>query len=174
MRRRLICLSIALSTCVAVSVAGADVRQWLNGTERRVPQSKAARPFIGAGTIDARTYRSPGRYHKLIVPSGNRADGSARAMASEDTTIADYGSYKLVALNQTVLDEQPSGSHSADFRDDLNVLILRSGPIDTTSNDAPGELLGLGGSTGRPGGVIGKTGVNPAELEASQGGKLRL
>ncbi len=180
MRRRLICLSITLSMCVAVSVAGADVRQWLNGTERKVSQSKEARSFIGARTIDARTYRSPGRYHKLMVPSENRGDGSVFAMASQAAEIADYGSFKLLALDQTVLDEEPPASGSAAVRDDLNVLFLRSGAIDTTSNDAPGELLGLGGGAGRIGSpnVSGKTAVKTGELEVAQSDnsrqKLRL
>ncbi|HEV8484840.1 MAG TPA: S8 family serine peptidase [Blastocatellia bacterium] len=178
MRRRLICLSITLSTCVAVSVAGADVRQWLNSTERKIPQSKEALAYVGAGTINARTYRSPGRYHKLMVPSENRGDESVFARTSQTDEIADYGSFKLLALNQTVLDEEPPGSRSASVRDDLNVLFLRSGAIDTTSNDAPGELLGLGGPAGGIGSVTGKTAFKTGDIEPAKSDnshqKLRL
>jgi hypothetical protein len=176
MRRRLISLSIALSVCVAVSVAGADVRQWFSGTQRKVSQSKEAQPFIDARTIDARTYRSPGRYHKVVIESGNGGEGTVSAKTSEAAEIADYGSFKLAAIDQAAVDEQRSASSSLKVRDDLNLLFLRSGAIDTTSNEAPGEFLGLGGSSDSI--LSGKTAVRNGSLDSAQSDsasrKLRL
>jgi hypothetical protein len=124
------------------------------------PAQKKAQPKHGAARIDSRSYRSSSGLHKIIISSDENA-AIQQAREAGATEIADYGSYKLFVLNQPSLqaleeireseitDEAglqsfklqargigklPAGNlqNALQFRDDFNVLLLRSGAIDTT------------------------------------------
>jgi hypothetical protein len=166
MNTRLLSLSISVSICLAVSVVGADVRKLISDSAPRETQAKEARSYLGTRTIEAQTYRSPGRHHKVMVGPGSPAQAMAFARDSRSAEIADYGSHKLLAFDESGL---PQDIRSLPFavRDDLNVIFLRSGAVDTTADDAPGEFLGLGGEA-RTMGTAGlrKTGERRAAFEA--------
>jgi hypothetical protein len=110
-----------------------------------------------AGVLDSRPgdYVSPGQDHKLIIDASNqRAIDEARDAGAYE--LGDYGSFKLMAVDEHALKIAADLRGSGDpldpvrewMRDDLNVLMLRSGAIDTTAEDAPGRLLKSPAATG--------------------------
>ncbi len=125
--------------CLA-TVVGADIKSLRGGKTGEVGAEPAKRGLSHKAStiIDAGTYRSPSRLHKVLIDSKDVATLS-RTLSSGAIEVADYGSFKLVAM-----DEAQAGYGEARVRDDYNVLMLRSQAIDTTAQDAPGTLLGLG------------------------------
>ncbi|HWP43031.1 MAG TPA: S8 family serine peptidase, partial [Blastocatellia bacterium] len=101
---------------------------------------KTARKVRSMAAIDARSYRSPGALHKIVVPAGETVSLADAAGAVE---VSDYGSFKLLVIDQAALDRLDRRSRFT-VRDDLNVLFLRSGAIDTTAGRGAGSLLGMG------------------------------
>ncbi|HYV06736.1 MAG TPA: S8 family serine peptidase [Blastocatellia bacterium] len=163
--RRVLCL-IALCILIAASSAVARVEKRLGDSGQRAKEARlksAARHGFGALTSG---YRSPSNLNKVLIQSD---DGQAldRAATTGATELADYGSFKLFAMEQATaegeLEIQRFGNPGAvdsvsesrsgfTIRDDFNVLLLRSGAIDTTSEDTPGNFIGLGraAKSGRP------------------------
>ncbi|HXG65313.1 MAG TPA: S8 family serine peptidase, partial [Blastocatellia bacterium] len=143
MKRSLLFSCVALATFIAVSVAGADVAPRLKDAANagREAQKKAAVPHRAGRSIDARSYRSPSGLSKITVAADD-AETLARAQASGATEVADYGSFRLLAIPQPALAAAEPGRLTV--RDDFNVLFLRSGAIDTTAADAPGTYFGMG------------------------------
>jgi hypothetical protein len=142
--RRLLFLFIALALLVAASIAGADVRPGFKAVSREDnnQSDKSALPYKGATVATNRSYRSPGALRKIIVPSDD-AQAMLKARGAGAFEVADYDSFKLFVIDQTALEEQAEASYNV--RDDLNVLLLRSGAIDTTAEEATGTFFGLGG-----------------------------
>ena len=102
MKTRLLTLSIMVSMCVAVSVVGADVRKLLSDSGRAADSIKGRSFTQRKPDINARTYRSSGRYHKVMVGPANPAAALAFARDSGSIEIADYGSYKLLASDESI------------------------------------------------------------------------
>src|SRR5512143_613519 len=157
MRVRLAFCFFAVALFVSISAASAS----------RLSSGALGRSTIKTGivhqgnSIDAGSYRSPGRLHKAVVSSDD-PDTLARAIAAGAIEIADYGSFKLLAMDESALhrSEEPRSttvqgtSRSAgrvgdelsvllNVRDDFNVLLLRSGAIDTTAGDTTGDFVGM-------------------------------
>ena len=116
-------------------------------------------------SVNAGSYRSPGALHKALV-STDDPNGIAQAISAGAVEIADYGTFKLFAMDQPALERAEaqakahgggddlaiasarhhSASASLGVRDDFNVLLLRSGAIDTTDDETAGSFVGMGHS----------------------------
>jgi hypothetical protein len=157
MKRGLLFLFIALFA--AVSLTGVNALSSANEDTPRATK-KYAQNFHTAAGVNSRAYRSPGGLHKITIAADDTtAIEDAKRMGAVE--ISDYGSFKLFALQQPALDdfeasrepqsldEEGVGSirlpaanedratvsnrpDSAQIRDDFNVLLLRSGVIDTS------------------------------------------
>jgi hypothetical protein len=183
MRIRLFFCFIAIALCASISVVSA----------KRLSSVAALQTLKSGRTTQLssinKSYRSPGKLHKAIIP-GDDAEVLARAIADGAIPIADYGSFKLLALNENALNrseeiEQASApSNSADssgletdnkleVRDDLNLLFLRSGVIDTTESELTGKFVGMGRSAISLG--FRASAATPSDDDVSRGsGQLRL
>ena len=136
---------IVTAAFVSVSVVSA-------GRKPDIPEKQTR---SNAGSITPRSYRSPGRLHKIIV-SKDDSEMLAEVLAEGAVEISDYGSFKLLAFDDSAtfkaerqLETEGRGGHRATdllkVRDDFNVLLLRSGAIDTTADEAPGTFVGIAG-----------------------------
>jgi len=187
MRMRLAGCFIAIALFVSLS-ATSPVRSFV-GDGARSP-SKAASIHEGS-SISASSYRSPGKLHKALISSQD-LESLAQAKASGAIEIADYESFKLLAMDSDALQsaEEKRAREAAEqrddasftsaslsnsaaslaVRDDLNVLLLRSGAIDTTDDATPGTFVGMG----RPTASYGVQSLTPVGSEISSGSPLRL
>ena len=178
MRMRLMFCFFAIALFVSISVVGASRQTSGAGGSLSIK----ARGVHERSTVNASSYRSPGRLHKAVV-SGDDSNAIAQARAAGAIEIADYGSFKLFAMDEGALGRaeahqaaalrgrgvkeqrgagddgsfasaplhlsssaSPGSSASLVVRDDLNVLLLRSGAIDTTDEETPGSFVGMGRS----------------------------
>ena len=93
-----------------------------------------------------------------MIPADDQA-ALAEARSAGAIEISDYGSFKLLAMDDAALEgaenrqsiqsiapssDRPITQSAFTVRDDFNVLLLRSGAIDTTVQDAPGSFIGMG------------------------------
>jgi hypothetical protein len=142
---------IAVAVLASVSIVGASGGANAGGSR----PAKHTKAFAGA-SVNARSYRSPGKLHKIVVSSED-TDGEGQATAAGAVEIANYRSFKLFVVDDAALQRTESITHAEtseagiesaklSVRDDFNTLLLRSGAIDTTSSDAAGEFVGMGGS----------------------------
>lgn len=145
--RRLLFSFIAIAILVMASIAGADVRSGFKtiSVEDDNQSDKSALSYKGVTIAKNRSYRSPGALRKVIIPS-DAAEALARARGAGAFEIADYDSFKLFVTDQATIDDGAESSYIV--RDDFNVLLLRSGAIDTSVDAASGSFLGLGGASG--------------------------
>lgn len=171
MRMRLVFCFFAIALVVSISVVRAGrLSRGVGGRLLSKAESVHER-----NSIDVSSYRSPGKLHKAVLSSDD-ANALAQAKAAGAVEIADYGSFKLLAIDESALEyavektaegqwsrgaeEQWSGgddlsiasapprlgSSALMVRDDLNLLLLRSGAIDTTSDETAGSFVGMGSS----------------------------
>src|SRR5882724_2115243 len=209
MRMRLAFCFFAIALFVSISAVSASLRP--SGADGR--SSVKAGGVYGRSSIKAGSYRSPGRLHKAVVSSAD-TNALAQAKSSGAIEIADYGSFKLLAMDESALasaeegqweklrsgvaEEQRSGddgvsissapqrlgssaslavsSASLVVRDDLNLLLLRSGAIDTTDDETTGAFVGMGRSAASYGlQASASRGIETSESNKSTGGtELRL
>ena len=211
MRMRLAFCFFAIALFVSISAVSASLRPSVAGGRSSVK----AGSVYGRSSINAGSYRSPGRLHKAVVSSAD-ANALAQAKSSGAIEIADYGSFKLLAMDESALasveekqseklrsggaEEQwsrgaveqrgggddvsiasaplhlNSSAASLVVRDDLNVLLLRSGAIDTTNNETTGAFVGMGRSAASYGlQASASRGIETSESDKSTGGaELRL
>ncbi|HSF24091.1 MAG TPA: S8 family serine peptidase [Blastocatellia bacterium] len=154
---------IAVAIFIATSAAVANRENLLDDSAKRAGASKLKAATRPGFTAAASAYRSPSSLRKVVIQASD-ARALERATASGAIELADYQSFKLFALEQPALErEEERRSRGAKaqregdsapqlldslasftVRDDFNVLFLRSGAIDTTAEDAPGDFLGLG------------------------------
>lgn len=114
MKKQLLISISLLGLFVAASAASADIQATLQ-EEQSFP--------------NPRVYRSSGAEHKLLI-SATDDQALGRAEASGATQLADYGAFRLFAI------QQPDPGYLDPWvRDDFNVLFLRSGPVDTTAHE---------------------------------------
>jgi Subtilase family len=154
---------VAVTTFALTSIVAADGRLFSTVTDDARPKAKAEAAGRGAMAVNARAYRSPGRLRKVVIDT-NDADAIAGALAKGAAEVGDYGSFKLFVMDNEALESDAVTRRHADaavesnsldqragmatsrytVRDDFNVLLLRSGAIDTTDERAPGRLVSLG------------------------------
>jgi hypothetical protein len=196
MRMRLVFCFFAIALFVSISVVGASRKPGGVSDERSTIKTRGVHEH---SSVTASSYRSPGKLHKVMV-SGDDQNGLAEARAAGAIEIADYGSFKLFALEEAALEraelrhaESPSGggnggsiastplrlgssaalgsSASLAVRDDLNVLLLRSGAVDTTADETSGTFVGIGRSAGS----LGLQSVaSPKSKKSDNSSQLRL
>jgi subtilase family protein len=186
MKKGLLVSLFAIGAFVLTSAVGADSQLFLKtraGAEgRRAIKSAAAER--SAAVINARSYRSPGRMRKVVIQSDNQP-ALAEAQSSGAIEISDYGSFKLFVISDAALETneravamteggraQTASASLPGFevRDDFNVLLLRSGAIDTTSEDAPGAFKGMG----RAASLDAARSINSLNAAKPTGSELRL
>ncbi len=194
MRMRLVLCFLAAALLMSISVVRAS--RLASGVSGLL--SSKAGGVHQRNSVNASSYRSPGRLHKAVV-SGDDPTALAQAMSAGAIVTADYGSFKLLAMDEGALEraeelkrrgseEQRSGAYepsvasaalrlgssaSLVVRDDLNVLLLRSGAIDTTGDDASGSFVGMG----RPAASFGlqsRSALAGKGSESSAGAQFRL
>ncbi|MEK6302886.1 MAG: S8 family serine peptidase [Acidobacteriota bacterium] len=149
---------IALAIFIAGSSAVARVERRVGDSNIRAIKARLKSAARREFTVAAGSYRSPSNLRKVVIQSDD-AGALDRAAASGATELADYGSFKLFAMDQSAVEAQQqtglsgeaaSGDSVTDsrreftIRDDFNVLLLRSGAVDTTAEDTPGNFIGLG------------------------------
>jgi hypothetical protein len=158
MRRGLFFSFLALAIFIATST-GASARKNLSSSSHVDRAQKKAMTFGSAASLGAGSYRSPGRLRKIIVNASD-AEAVDRTIRAGAVEIADYGSYSLFVIEQPSLPDLDrsisasavSGAGETNnsplvVRDDFNLLLLRSGEIDTIAEDAIGGFVGLGRAT---------------------------
>jgi Subtilase family len=196
MRMRLAFCFIGIALFLSISAASASRVSRQAGKRSAVKGGGARR----GGSINANSYRSPGKLHKAMVYSDD-SEALAQARASGAIEISDYGSFKLLAMDDGALknvEEQrrteageprswgrgergegmsltsapqlSRSSASLVVRDDMNVLLLRSGEIDTTDEETPGTFVGMGSSAES----YGLQSLSSPNSETSGGHLLRL
>jgi Subtilase family len=157
MRIRFVFCFLAIALCASISAVSA----------KRLSSGMSEPATVKAGLITQlssinKSYRSSGKLHKAVIP-GDDSESLARAIDAGAIQIADYGSFKLMAMDESALRRSEETQRTATLsslpdpklsdpddsivvRDDFNLLLLRSGAIDTTDADAPGAFVGMGRS----------------------------
>jgi hypothetical protein len=151
MRLRFLFLLIAISAVLPLSAASRGSSD--SGSHSLSKRSR----LYSAGSIDAGSYRSPGKLHKILIPN-NDLQALAQAKTQTAIQIADYGSFTLLLMDDAAIPNAEGpvgdisitsahlGSSALPMRDDFNLLLLRSGPIDTTDESTTGTFVGIGRS----------------------------
>ncbi|PYP86034.1 MAG: hypothetical protein DMF61_14450 [Blastocatellia bacterium AA13] len=100
---------------------------------QRAVQSAAHQKEPIAPTSDLngylRSYRSNTHLHKVLIDNDNRAL-QEEIKSGGGTKIADYDSFSLFNASSPIVDG--AASRNAVVRDDMNLILLRAGAIDTT------------------------------------------
>jgi hypothetical protein len=128
-------ISLAASMFALLSLVGAlpgksdDLKPQLNRQSEDRPTKGRSRPGV-----KQLSYRSPGATHKLLLPA-DAPDIEQNLMSSRSTRKAKkYGSYSLVEVTDSELSAMSASTlDRASLRDDLNLMMLRPGQIDTTA-----------------------------------------
>jgi hypothetical protein len=166
MRTRLLVCLFAITVLFSLSTVDAN-RLSKSGSRPSLSKDDSSQ---ASDIVISNTYRSRNHLHKAAIPNDNQ-QAIELARASGAREIADYGSYKLFALDEQALDDtqravEQRGSNNFSIasraderssaatveglgiavRDDLNVLLLRSGAIDTTDEETTGSFIGMGRS----------------------------
>lgn len=127
-------VSLAASLLALFSLVGAlpgqsdDRKPQLNRQSEDRATKGRARPGV-----KQLSYRSPGATHKLLLPADD-LDIEQQLMSSRATRKAKkYGAYSLVEVTDAELGTMAAATlDRASLRDDLNLMMLRPGQLDTT------------------------------------------
>jgi hypothetical protein len=111
------------------------------------PVDEGARPIAGKNLASKKvspiSYRSPGSHHKLVI-EGRASDlEQTLSLSGAVTKIRRLGAYSILEVSQDALDTlAPELLARASLRDDLNLIQLKRGQIDTTGPDpyVPAQL----------------------------------
>ena len=126
--------SLVASLLLLVAMVGAlpgqsdnDKRQFNSQSEDRARKGQT-RPGV-----KQLSYRSPGANHKLLLPS-DEVDIEQRLLSSRSGRKAKkYGAYSLIEVTESELSSMDASTlDRASLRDDLNLMMLKPGQIDTT------------------------------------------
>jgi hypothetical protein len=163
MNRGFLVSLLAVAIFALTSIVAADGRLFSSGDDNFSHQAKTAAASRGAMAINARAYRSPGRLRKVVIDT-NDTEAIASALSHGAAQIGDYGSASLFVMDNAALESVTATQGQGDaatesdssplrlstslqrytVRDDFNVLLLRSGAIDTMDENAPGRFVSLG------------------------------
>jgi len=188
MNRGLLISLIAVALFALTTIVAADGRLFSTVDDNLRHYAKAQVAGRSAMATNARAYRSAGRLRKVVVDT-NDAEAIASALARGAAEIGDYGSFKLFVMDNDALESEAATTGQGDtemasgslrlgvsasrqrytVRDDFNLLLLRSGAIDTTDDSAPGRLVGLGSATS-----VTTQSASPRPSSTSSASPLRL
>src|SRR5215475_1142540 len=130
MRRSMIYLSVV--ACVFFLAAGGAFMQ--SDSRPQLGRQQGSQPKIVQPDALPQTYLNPNRLHKLIISDKERESYNRLARANAIRNEVDYGSYKLV-----MVDEEAAGGRAAlqampvAPRDEQNMIIFNGYLIDTSS-----------------------------------------
>lgn len=103
-----------------------------SNTEQKRLRESAVSQKSSRSVAEPLAYRSPGGSHKLVLASNDK-EMEARILASGVRRFRRYGSYTIAEVNDTALASLNAAALARiSLRDDLNLLMLRRGQIDTT------------------------------------------
>ena len=101
----------------------------------RLPAHSDSTPSKPPARVFDTTYRSRAASHKVIVNAGDAALRDV-IIAEGGTVIEDYGAFALMNAPQRTAEAVSAQSRSGSaVRDDMNVIMLRAHPFDTTEID---------------------------------------
>jgi len=127
-------ISLAVSLLALLSLVGALPTQSDSGRPQlnRSPEDRAKKGAARPG-VRQLSYRSPSANHKLLL-SKDDADITERLLSARSARKAKkYGAYSLVEVTEAELSSMDAATlDRASLRDDLNLMMLRPGQIDTT------------------------------------------
>src|SRR5947207_12950680 len=134
MKSFIVSISFAASLLILLAIVGAlparsDIRQskFKQQSEDRVPNKpfqKGAKPL---------SYRSPGAAHKLMLPADDPQLEQLALSSRSPHKSKKYDSYSLVEVSDAELNSLDNATlERAQLRDDLNLVMLKRGQIDTT------------------------------------------
>ena len=129
-------ISLAASLLVLFSLVGALPGQSDNGKRQFNQSEDRSRKGQARPGIKQLSYRSPGATHKLLVSSDD-PDIEQRLLSSRSSRKAKkYGAYSLVEVSEAELGSMDASMlDRASLRDDLNLMMLKPGQIDTTGSE---------------------------------------
>jgi hypothetical protein len=187
MNRGLLVSLIAVAIFALTSIVAADGRLFSTVDDNSRLSAKAEATSRSAMAVNARAYRSPGHLRKVVIDT-NDSDAIAGALARGAAEIGDYGTFKLFVMGNDALEDgaatrrhgdteaesyslnqRADAAHRYTVRDDFNVLLLRSGAIDTTDEGAPGRFVGLGRASS-----ISTQSASPRPTSTASSSPLRL
>ncbi|HVG19223.1 MAG TPA: S8 family serine peptidase, partial [Blastocatellia bacterium] len=138
MRDSILRASLVASLLLMTALVGAWPTRSDDGAEafRRPGQNAPAEKRGRRATVTPLSYRSPGSKHKLLIPAED-AELTSEFLSSRATGKArKYGAYSLVEVSDQQLASLDSKVlERAQVRDDLNLVLLRRGQIDTAGPD---------------------------------------
>jgi hypothetical protein len=127
-RASLLTSSLLLLTLVGAFSASSDVSR-----VQRDETSNSRRRSSIRSTPRALSYRSPGRTHKLTIARGDREIETRLLSSPSARRVKEFGSYTLIEVDDNALASLDAAQlERAQLRDDMNLLLLKRGQIDTT------------------------------------------
>jgi hypothetical protein len=138
MRALIVKTSLVASLLLMIALVGAWPTRSDNGVKRaqQADEQRSAEKRGKRSEMSPLSYRSPGSKHKLLIPAGDaelerefvssRATGKSRRFKSY--SVVEVSNEQLSSLDSRVLER-------AQVRDDLNLVLLKRGQIDTTGPD---------------------------------------
>jgi hypothetical protein len=134
---RAILLRVIVVALLLTAVALTGARSTRSDDRARLLQSGEARSFDKKPSpSQARplTYRSPGAHHKLMLRAADRALADRLIASRAARKFQRYPSHTLIEITDAALASLDSEAlERAELRDDMNLVMLRRGQIDTTA-----------------------------------------
>ena len=126
-------ISLAASLLMLLALVGALPTRSDSGRARVNQQSEDRAKGVARPGVKQLSYRSPGATHKLLLPADDN-DIEQQLMSSRATRKSKkYGAYSLVEVTEAELSSMDAATLGrANLRDDLNLVMLKPGQIDTT------------------------------------------
>ncbi|MEK6321320.1 MAG: S8 family serine peptidase [Acidobacteriota bacterium] len=134
MKRVTLRISLAASLLILLSLVGAlptrsdGIRAQFNQQSEDGARKRPFRPGI-----KPLSYRSPGAAHKLMLPADDPQLEQRLLSSRSQRKLKNYGAYSLVEVSDAELNSLDDATlERAHLRDDLNLVMLKRGQIDTT------------------------------------------
>ncbi len=133
MKHSAIRLQIIAALFIAVAICG--IRQTSSNTDKR---QVAAQPERTARKLarqsEPLSYRSPGATHKLMLRGEDAATVNALLATGQARRAKTYKAFTLLEVSDDALATLDDATRQrAELRDDLNLILLRRGQLDTTA-----------------------------------------
>lgn len=133
MRAFILKASLVFSLLLAVAMVGAlPTRSDNSSLKSRIASEERPGKRGGKHKMTPYSYRSPGAKHKLVIPAEDRELEQALLSSRESRKAKNYGAYSIIEVSDETLDTlDRKALERAELRDDLNLVMLRRGQIDT-------------------------------------------
>lgn len=133
MRAIILKASLVFSLLFAIAAVGAlPTRSDNSPLKSAIAREERPGKRGGKQRMTPYSYRSPGAKHKLVIPARDRELEQALLSSRESRKAKNYGAYSIVEVSDETLDALDQHVlERAELRDDLNLVMLRRGQIDT-------------------------------------------